>query len=69
MANIGVALQAKYRSWKELAAAFETGMNAWQDQRGITDPNERGRVQRNLPKVEREFWPKIAFNASLALGD
>lgn len=69
MANIGIALQSKYRSWKELAAAFEAGMNAWQDQRGVTDPNERGRVQRNLPKLERELWPKIDYNAKLALED
>lgn len=69
MAEIGVALQSKYRSWKELASAFEAGMNAWQNQRGVTDPNERGRVQRNLPKLERELWPRIDFGASLSLDD
>lgn len=69
MASIGVSLQAKYGSWQELAQAFEAGMNAWQSQRGINDPNERGRVQRNLPKLQSEFWPKVNYRTSLVLED
>ncbi|HEX2730149.1 MAG TPA: DUF1266 domain-containing protein [Polyangiaceae bacterium] len=69
IAKIGATLQTTYRSWPELAQAFEAGMNAWQDQRGITDQNQRGRVQRNLPKLQRELWPKIDYGASLTLED
>lgn len=69
MAQIGISLQSKYRSWKELATAFEAGMNAWQTSRGITDPEQRGRVQKNLPKLEREIWPKIKYDTSLVLDD
>ena len=39
------------------------------EERGVTDPNERARVQRNLPKLERELWPKIDFATSLVLED
>jgi hypothetical protein len=62
--QIALLLQQHYKSWEELGAAFERGMNNWQDQRGQTDPNERGRVQRNLPVLRAEIWPKVAFTAT-----
>jgi hypothetical protein len=62
--QVALVLQQHYKSWEELGTAFERGMNAWQDQRGQTDPNERGRVQRNLPVLRSEIWPKVAFTAT-----
>ena len=47
------------------ADEFEKGMHAWQDGRGVTDPNERGRVERNLPTLRAYIWPRIAWNARL----
>ena len=56
-------LRSQYRSWEDYAAAFERGMHAWQDGSGVTDPGERGRVQRNLPVLRGKVWPKAAWNA------
>jgi len=64
-AGIGQELQTKYRSWDELAQAFEAGMQAWQRGSGITDPNELGRVQRNLPALREKIWPGVPWNAPL----
>lgn len=58
-------LRNAYGSWEELAAAFEQGMNAWQDSRGITDAGERGRVQRNAPYLRVGVWPSIPWGAAL----
>lgn len=58
-------LRGQYSSWEELASGFEQGMNAWQDSRGITDPNERGRVQRNAPYLRAAVWPTVAWGAAL----
>lgn len=68
-AAIGAELQSHYRSWEELAQAFERGMQAWQRSRGVTDPAELGRVQRNLPRLRAEVWPTVPFDAHLALDD
>ncbi|HVV81852.1 MAG TPA: DUF1266 domain-containing protein [Kofleriaceae bacterium] len=65
-AKIAASLRRRYRSWDELAAGFEAGMNAWQRGRGVTDPGELGRVQRNLPVLRRQIWPKIRYDAQLA---
>ena len=63
--KIGQELQAKYGSWDELAHAFEAGMHAWQRQSGTTDPNELGRVQRNLPILRQKIWPGVAWGSPL----
>jgi hypothetical protein len=62
--QVSLLLQKQYKSWEELGAAFERGMHNWQDQRGQTDANERGRVQRNLPVLRAEVWPKVDFTAT-----
>jgi hypothetical protein len=64
-AGIGRELQQTYRSWEELGAAFEAGMQDWQRSSGTTDPKELGRVQRNLPKLRAEVWPRIAYGTTL----
>lgn len=63
--KIAVGLQKRYQSWDELAAGFEAGMNAWQRGRGVTDANELGRVQRNLPTLTKSIWPKVRYEARL----
>jgi hypothetical protein len=63
--RIATDLRAKYRTWEELGAAFEAGMHAWQDGRGITAEGERGRVQRNLPHLRSGVWPAIPFHQPL----
>ena len=68
-AAIGTELQAQHRSWPELAQAFEAGMQTWQRGRGMNDPEQLGRVQRNLPKLQSEIWPAIAFDTKLAHDD
>ena len=68
-AAIGREIQGGYRSWEELAAAFEAGMRSWQQSRGVTDPQETGRVQRNLPKLRAEIWPAAAYDATLVVDD
>lgn len=62
--KIAVDLQRRYRTWDELAAQFEAGMLAWHQRRGVTAPDELGRVQRNLPNV-RALWPQVRFDATL----
>ena len=64
-AGIGKELQAQYRGWDALAAAFEQGMQSWQRSRNITDPSELGRVQRNLPKLRAEIWPTVPYDTVL----
>ena len=44
-------------------------MHAWQTSRGIDDPTELGRVQRNLPKLRAEVWPHVSFDAPLRSND
>ncbi len=68
-AKICTELQSRYRSWDELALAFEQGMNTWQRSRGIADPNELGRVQRNLPTLRQQIWPAVAWDAKLVADD
>jgi hypothetical protein len=63
--ELATALRAHYRSWEEACAAFEAGMHAWQDSRGITDETQRGRVQRNLPWLRSSLWPQIPYDAAL----
>lgn len=65
-AGIGSELQRIYGSWDELAREFEAGMQAWQRSRGTTDPKELGRVQRNLPKLRSDIWPRIPYKTPLA---
>ncbi len=67
--KIGVMLQARYRSWEELAQAFEAGMLAWHDRRGVTDPGQRGRVQRNLPALRAAIWPRVRWDVRLFPAD
>jgi hypothetical protein len=64
-AGIGRELQQTYGSWEDLARAFEGGMQEWQRGRGVTDPNELGRVQKNLPKLRSEIWPKVKYATTL----
>lgn len=64
--KIARELQRRYRSWDELAAAFEAGMNTWQRRSGVTDPTQLGRVQRNLPALRTQVWPRVRFDAHLA---
>ena len=63
--KIAVGLQRRYKSWDALATGFEAGMNAWQRNRGVTDPAETGRVQRHLPILQKQLWPKIRYDATL----
>lgn len=63
--KIAVDLQRKYRGWDELAGQFEAGMLAWHRRRNVTDPDELGRVQRNLPALRQSVWPQIRFDAAL----
>lgn len=63
--KIATALRAAHRSWEDACAAFEAGMHDWQDSRGVTDPTERGRVQRNLPFLRASIWPQIPYDAEL----
>lgn len=63
--RIAEDLRRKYRSWEALAAAFEEGMLAWYDRRGITDPATRARVQQNLPFLRQQLWPAIPWDASI----
>jgi hypothetical protein len=58
-AGIGAELQKNYRSWEELAHAFETGMHAWQGNNSDT------RVQKNLPKLKSEIWPSVPWGSPL----
>ena len=64
-AGIGRELQQAYGSWEDLARAFEAGMHEWQRGAGQTDPNELGRVQKHLPKLRNEIWPKVAYGTTL----
>lgn len=62
--QVAMVLQKHYSSWEQLGSAFERGMHDWQDQRRQNDPNERGRVQRNLPVLRADVWPKVDFTAT-----
>jgi hypothetical protein len=62
---IAAALRKSYESWEDLADGFEEGMHEWQDSRNVTDPNERGRVERNLGMLRQYIWPRVAWNARL----
>ena len=62
--KIARELRRRYRSWDELAAGFEQGMNAWQRRRGVTDPAQLGRVQRHLPALRQELWPRVRYDAT-----
>ncbi len=63
--KIGRDLQQRHGSWEELAQAFEAGMRAWQQRQGITDLQETGRVQRNLPALRQQIWPTVDFKTTL----
>lgn len=67
--RIGVELQSHYRSWDELAQGFETGMQSWHRSRDVSDAQETGRVQRNLPKLRQEIWPNVRYDARLVVDD
>lgn len=58
-------LSEKFESWEALAADFEAGMHRWQSGRGVKDPQQRQRVQRNLPYLRKTAWPEAAFKAPL----
>ncbi|MCA9706154.1 MAG: DUF1266 domain-containing protein [Myxococcales bacterium] len=62
---IAASLRERFDSWAAVARDFEAGMHAWQDQRGVTDPQQRGRVQRNLPYLQGTAWKQAAFLAPL----
>lgn len=68
-ARICQRLQSTHQSWEHMAQVFESGMNAWQGRSGITDPNETGRVKRNLPRLRSEVWPQAPWGATLAWDD
>lgn len=61
--KIGRSLRRRYQSWDELATGFEQGMNAWQRRSGVTDPNQLGRVQKNLPALRKDIWPQVRYDA------
>ena len=63
--SIAEVLRQRFASWPALASEFEAGMHRWQDGRGVTDPQARGRVQRNLPYLKQTAWPRAAFGAPL----
>ena len=62
-------LQQTHTSWEHLGQCFEVGMHAWQGRSGITDPNETGRVKKNLPRLRAEVWPQAPWNAPLVVDD
>ena len=68
-ARIGVELQQQYRTWEDFAKGFEAGMLSWQQSSGVADPQETGRVQRNLPKLRQQIWPQVPYDARLAIDD
>lgn len=68
-AAIGKELQVQFVGWEQLAQAFEAGMQAWQRGRGVTDPEQLGRVQRNLPTLRARLWPAVEFTAKLEVED
>lgn len=68
-ARIGQELQQQYKSWDALAQSFEAGMQAWQRSRNIDDPNELGRVQRNLPALRGTIWRAAPFHTRLVVGE
>lgn len=65
--KIARSLRRRYKSWDELAAGFEQGMNAWQRRSGVTDPGQLGRVQKNLPALRKDIWPQVRYDAELAV--
>lgn len=67
-ARIGQELQQRYPGgWDQLAQGFEAGMHAWQQSRGIDDPEQLGRVQRNLPALRGQIWPAAPFHTKLSV--
>ncbi len=68
-ARIGQELQQHYSSWDGLAQGFEAGMQAWQRGRGIDDPQQLGRVERNLPILRGQIWPAASYRTPLAIED
>ena len=62
--KIARGLRRRFRSWDELAAGFEQGMHAWQRRSGVSDPEQLGRVQRNLPALRKELWPQVRYDAA-----
>jgi hypothetical protein len=68
-ARICARLQSMYQGWEQMAQAFEAGMNAWQARSKISDPNETGRVKRNLPRLRAEIWPQAPWSAKLEYDD
>jgi hypothetical protein len=68
-AHIGNELQRQFGGWEELAQSFEAGMLAWQRSRGVTDAGELGRVQRNLPTLRQQIWPRTAWRTALVAPD
>jgi hypothetical protein len=58
-------LRRAYGSWDALAAAFEVGMHAWQEEHGVIDDTQRSRVRRHLPILRREVWSRIGYGAPL----
>ncbi len=66
---IAAQLQKEHTSWDALAKGFEAGMNEWQHSRGITDENELGRVQRNLPALRSQVWSSIDYDTTLVFED
>jgi hypothetical protein len=68
-AKIAIELQRQYRGWDDLAQAFEMGMHSWQQGRGVNDPQELGRVQKNLPELRAQVWPRTPWNTPLVAPD
>jgi hypothetical protein len=68
-ARIGQTLQRTHASWEALASQFEMGMRQWHQRMGQTDPKETERVQRNLPALRAQIWPRVAFQAKLEIPD
>lgn len=62
-------LRASHSGWENLATAFEGGMNDWQTRRGVSSPAELGRVQRNLPALRGQIWPRIQWGVALPESD
>jgi hypothetical protein len=62
---IAASLRRAHGTWEELGQAFEIGMLAWHDRRGVTDSTQRERVKRNLPTLRAHLWPAIPFGSPL----
>jgi hypothetical protein len=62
--QVAAVIRTHFTSWDALAADCEAGMHAWQDGSGVTDGEQRSRVQRNVAVLRDQVWSKVKFSAT-----